>query len=81
LALYLRKKQLPLDAAITIAREAERLLEPREYQLAANAVFPLLETSICSAYDCEFVALARQLDVGLVTSDPTFLTLFEPALK
>jgi predicted nucleic acid-binding protein len=76
LALYLRKKQLPLDAAITIAREAERLLEPREYQLAANAVFPLLETSICSAYDCEFVALARQLDVGLVTSDKQILRAF-----
>lgn len=76
LALYLRKKQLPLDAAITIAREAEGLLEPGEYQLAANAVLPLLETSICSAYDCEFVALARQLDVSLVTSDKQILRAF-----
>jgi predicted nucleic acid-binding protein len=76
LALYLRKKQLPLDAAITIAREAEKLLEPREYQLAANAVLPLLETSICSAYDCEFVALARQLNVSLVTSDKQILRAF-----
>jgi predicted nucleic acid-binding protein len=76
LALYLRKKQLSLDAAITIARGAEGLLEPREYQLAANAVLPLLETSICSAYDCEFVALARQLEVSLVTSDKQILRAF-----
>jgi predicted nucleic acid-binding protein len=76
LALYMRKKQLSIDSAITIAREAETLLEPREYRLSANAVLPLVATSPCSAYDCEFVALARLLGVILVTSDKQILKAF-----
>ena len=33
-------------------------------------------SSTCSAYDCEFVALARQLSVKLVTQDKKLLREF-----
>ncbi len=36
----------------------------------------LVNTSQCSAYDCEFVALAQYLDIPLVTADKKLLTEF-----
>lgn len=76
LALYLRKKLLSLDTALDLAREAEALLEPREFRVPAAAVLPLAAASRCSAYDCEFVALAQQLQTLLVTSDKQVLMAF-----
>jgi predicted nucleic acid-binding protein len=32
--------------------------------------------SVCSAYDCEFIALARDLNVPLVTLDKQLLNQF-----
>lgn len=36
----------------------------------------LAERSGCSAYDCEYVAVARRLDVALVTEDRRLLKAF-----
>ncbi len=36
----------------------------------------LISESNCSAYDCEFVALAQQLDVSLITLDRRILREF-----
>jgi len=36
----------------------------------------LVAASDCSAYDCEYVALARHLNVKLVTSDQKILSNF-----
>ena len=76
LALYIRNKKLDIETAITIAREAEQLLVSKEYQIAAADVFSLISTSPCSAYDCEFVALAKQLRTRVVTSDKQILKAF-----
>jgi predicted nucleic acid-binding protein len=42
----------------------------------SEAVLQLVRDSDCSAYDCEFVALAVQLDTRLVTMDGKLLRAF-----
>lgn len=69
LALYIRKKLLEFDQAFRIQREAETLLADHEYDVDSFEVLTLARDSGCSAYDCEFIALASQLDVKLVTTD------------
>ena len=48
----------------------------REYEIASLPVLNLVAASTCSAYDCEFVALAQNLSVPLVTVDKQILNQF-----
>lgn len=82
LALYLRQNILSLTEALALQDEAESLMADREFILPSVAVMNLVASSTCSAYDCEFVALARQLSVKLVTQDKKLLREFpETALS
>ena len=45
-------------------QRAEALLIGREYEMDFYDVLALVRKSDCSAYDCEFVALAVRLDAG-----------------
>jgi predicted nucleic acid-binding protein len=76
LALYLRKKLLTLPDALAVMDEAGRLMRDREYEVASVQVLRLVAGSTCSAYDCEFVALAQDLGVPLVTTDRQVLAQF-----
>lgn len=76
LALYLRQQALSLDEILAIMAEAETLMLGREYEVPSFRVMQLVENSDCSAYDCEFVALAQGLDLPLVTSDAQILRAF-----
>ena len=67
---------LPLHQAGAILQEAEALMRGAEYEVASDKVLELVQTSPCSAYDCEFVALAHQLGVKLVTMDGKVLRAF-----
>ncbi|HNL91792.1 MAG TPA: type II toxin-antitoxin system VapC family toxin [Pseudomonadales bacterium] len=69
LALYLRKGILTLEQAYGIQTEAETLLAGSEYDVPSLDVLRLIETSECSAYDCEFAALAKKNNTVLVTED------------
>ncbi|MDI6448742.1 type II toxin-antitoxin system VapC family toxin [Anaerobaca lacustris] len=69
LALYVRKKHLSLTQVQRIMEEALHLMHGREYEAPSHQVLALAAASTCSAYDCEFVALAKDLDVPLVTAD------------
>ena len=73
---YLRRKQLSFDHAIEIQREAESLLLGAEYEIESERVLALARDSACSAYDCEFVALAMKLNSTLVTMDRALLRAF-----
>jgi predicted nucleic acid-binding protein len=79
LAQYLRRKLLALEDAQQIMNEALNLMSGREYQVVSFQVLDLVAASTCSAYDCEFVALARDLHVPLVTVDRQVLEQF-PAI-
>ncbi len=76
LAFYMRKKFLSLDDAKQIMVQALALLEGREYEVPFSSILRLAESSGCSAYDCEFVALAQELGVPLVTVDRQVLANF-----
>ncbi|MGE0314453.1 MAG: type II toxin-antitoxin system VapC family toxin [Lautropia sp.] len=76
LAGYLRRDAFGFDAALEVQREAERLMDGGEYEVDSRLVLELVRDSDCSAYDCEFVALARTLGVGLATMDAKILKAF-----
>lgn len=76
LAGYIRRKVMTFEQACAVQKEAEDLLEGLEFEVGSEAVLSLVKESDCSAYDCEFVALATQLDVQLVTMDTKLLRAF-----
>ncbi|MDO8667419.1 MAG: type II toxin-antitoxin system VapC family toxin [Gemmatimonadales bacterium] len=76
LAGYLRRGEMELRVAADVMAEAEGILDGREYIVDSASVFALVAESRCSAYDCEFAALARQLGAPLVTSDRQILADF-----
>jgi len=76
LALYLRKEIITLEKALQIQDIAESIMAQNEYDISSSQVLALVEKSNCSAYDCEFIALANQLNVQLVTQDKKVLKEF-----
>lgn len=76
LAGYMRRRTLTFEQARAIQTEAESLLAGSEYELESARVLELVRDSDCSAYDCEFVALAMQLNTKLVTMDAKLLRAF-----
>jgi len=47
-----------------------------EFEVESTAVLDLVSRSDCSAYDCEFIALADKLGTSLVTLDRKLLKAF-----
>lgn len=76
LAGYLRRKTLAFDDARALQAEAESLLAGNEHEVDSQRVLELVRDTDCSAYDCEFAALALRLDVKLVTMEARLLRAF-----
>lgn len=76
LAGYIRRSTLTFEQARDIQAEAENLLSGAEHDVDSQRVLELVRDSDCSAYDCEFVALAMRLGVALVTMDAKLLRAF-----
>jgi len=55
---------------------AVTLMETGEYDVDSKQVLDLVNNSSLSAYDCEYVALAKALGVKLVTADKKVLEQF-----
>lgn len=77
LSFYVRKEIITLAEAIQIFETAESLLLDKEYEVNSVQVLKLAQESGCSAYDCEFVNLAQDLDVPLITMDKKVLSNFK----
>ena len=73
---YLRRGALTFEKTCAIQREAESLLAGSEFEVDSLSVFELVRDSDCSAYDCEFIALAARLQTKLVTMDKKLLRAF-----
>lgn len=69
LALYMRKSLVSFEEALAVQAEMEDLLSGREYDVTSLGVLSLVSKSSCSAYDCEFVALAMSLKAPMVAMD------------
>ena len=76
LAGYMRRKALSFEQACGLQREAESLLFDSEFEVDSLSVLELVRDSDCSAYDCEFIALAVRLNTQLVTMDGKLLRAF-----
>jgi predicted nucleic acid-binding protein len=73
---YIRHAGMNFEAAISSLRLAEETVAGREYAVEARQVLELAYRTQCSAYDCEYVALAQELDVPLVTADKQLVAAF-----
>lgn len=76
LSLYLKKELIDLAEALLIAEKVEFQMKEREFLVNTVQVIRDVSRSSCSAYDCEFVSLAKDLDIGLVTLDKQLLKEF-----
>jgi predicted nucleic acid-binding protein len=76
MSFYLRKKILGLEKILNIIENAEEQLKDSEFYVSSNDIMELVNKSSCSSYDCEFVALARNFKIPLVTTDKQILKEF-----
>ncbi|MFN8487350.1 MAG: type II toxin-antitoxin system VapC family toxin [Caldilineaceae bacterium] len=76
LALHLRQQLMTLDNALAILQQAEELMQGNEYEIPSAQILRLADASGCTAYDCEFVALAQNLGIPLITADKKLLRAF-----
>ena len=77
----LQKQALTLQAALRAVEGAEQVLKGQEYNVPAEQVMKLAERSRCPASDCEYVVLAQDLDVPLVTTDEQVVKQFPNVAK
>ena len=76
LASYMRRRVLSFEQARELQAEAEDLMAGAEFEVDSPRVLELARDSDCSAYDCEFVALAMKLGTRLHTTDRKLLRAF-----
>ena len=73
---YIKEGTLTLENAIRSFDQAQDLLDKSEYQIQTKTVLELAVKSKLSSYDCEYVSLAKQLNIPLVTTDSDVLKAF-----
>lgn len=75
LGIYLRKNLIDAAGCKSIYKEAMDLVVSRPIS-DFGAVFNIVQNSILSSYDCEFVAIAMQSKLPLITEDKKILRAF-----
>jgi predicted nucleic acid-binding protein len=69
LATYVRADLMNLADASVLYQRAALIIGADEYEVETTDVLRSSKESGCSAYDCEYIALAEFLDLALVTAD------------
>lgn len=72
---YIRRG-MTLIQAKQVMEGAILTLENRQVLPSSEKILDLISKTNCTAYDCEFIALAQQLDVSLVTADKQLLSRY-----
>ena len=73
---YFRHRLLPLEKALRIMDEAHGLMAEHERFISSTLVLELVGASKCTSYDCEYVALAKEMKLTLVTFDKQVVGAF-----
>ena len=76
LAGCLRRNTLTFQQCLAVQTEAEELLAGGEHEPDSNSVLELVRNSDCSAYDCEYIAVATRIGTKLITMDKKLLRAF-----
>jgi predicted nucleic acid-binding protein len=73
---YLRRQDISMEVTLSLQAEAESLLAGNEFEVESKSVFQLVNSSNCSAYDCELIALAIKLNTKVITMNKKVLQAF-----
>jgi len=73
LVTYHRLGKIEFDLCLQLMNQAERIMEGRSYTIESETILEIAARTGCSGYDAEFVALAEQLNLPLVTYDEAIL--------
>ncbi len=73
---YFRFQNMPLEESQQIMNETHDLMIEHERFVSSNVVLELMASSKCTSYDCEYVALAKEMNLTLVTFDKEVLRDF-----
>lgn len=74
--LFLHKELLTVAQVIEITQTAQNRMRDYEFHVNTDKVFQLASQGNCSAYDCEFIALSKELQIPLITADTRILREF-----
>lgn len=75
-SVLVRARSITIAQARSLVRRAEERMRDRDRPVDSDLVLDCVEQSKLSTYDCEFVALARQLRIPLVTADRRLVKAF-----
>ena len=73
---FYRRKLITYEQALGVIFNAEEQLVNSEYSVNSLKIMEKVKSSKCTAYDCEYVALADVLNCHLVTNDKKILRSF-----
>ncbi|MCG2590717.1 type II toxin-antitoxin system VapC family toxin [Rhodohalobacter sulfatireducens] len=79
--LYLRKELIDLAEALLIMEKTELQMKNQQFLVNSVQVLHHGSQSTCSSYDCEFVSLAKDLDLELITMNKHLLREFPELTK
>jgi predicted nucleic acid-binding protein len=75
-SLYLRKGLISYHDSLDAIEYAMNVMRSGEHEISFYKVFDFVKDSKCSSYDCEFLALAQELNTQLLTYDKVILKEF-----
>lgn len=75
-SIYFRKNYISYMEVLDALDHGQRLIGNRTHFPSPYAAMEFIQNSSCSAYDCEFLALADHLKVNLITYDKQILNAF-----
>ena len=73
---YLKHDFITQNDAFLSINYAEEHLKDKEFEVNSKSVLSLSISSDCTTYDCEFVALAKELGIPLLTFDKKIIREF-----